>query len=308
MPTRNNGPGTDVLQGVNFGRSGARIGNIGQQFHTRCEARMRAAELRRLNLMQREVKKNMPEIMDAIRAEQNEDFAMRNDSLFDLQDQIHRIFRKIKTSLMQRELQDDLFDELNEIGQSARRSSLDTLKKVARQTLGLGLAEGLFSGAEYDSVVSSWAQQNVQRTDALIDSTLNRMEEVVSDGVMRRREAQEIEKDLQRRFDAAKSRAQSTATDQVGSLDAKVTQMQHEAAGMKRYEWSTSLDERVRECHAEFEGKIFSYDDPPEIWYMTKHGKVYTGRHCNPGEDYNCRCVDYPVLEEETLNPAAFTR
>lgn len=42
------------------------------------------------------------------------------------------------------------------------------------------------------------------------------------------------------------------------------------------YIWRTQRDNRVRSRHAEHEGKIYSWDNPPE------------GGH--PGEDYNCRC------------------
>ena len=51
---------------------------------------------------------------------------------------------------------------------------------------------------------------------------------------------------------------------------------------------------------------MFSYDDPPEMWYMTKHGIVYTGRRCNPGEDYGCRCVALPIFDEDEIEPSAF--
>lgn len=37
-----------------------------------------------------------------------------------------------------------------------------------------------------------------------------------------------------------------------------------------------------------------------------KHGKVYSGRHCNPGEDYQCRCVAKPVFNFDRLNSVAF--
>lgn len=43
------------------------------------------------------------------------------------------------------------------------------------------------------------------------------------------------------------------------------------------YIWRTEEDDRVRSSHAQREGQIFAWDEPPE------------GGH--PGEDYNCRCV-----------------
>lgn len=50
------------------------------------------------------------------------------------------------------------------------------------------------------------------------------------------------------------------------------------------YIWRTRRDGKVRSAHAEREGPIFSWDNPPE-----------GGR---PGEDYGCRCTAEPYLPE----------
>jgi len=50
------------------------------------------------------------------------------------------------------------------------------------------------------------------------------------------------------------------------------------------YIWRTRRDGKVRSAHAEREGQIFSWDDPPQ------------GGH--PGEDYNCRCTAERYLPE----------
>lgn len=48
-----------------------------------------------------------------------------------------------------------------------------------------------------------------------------------------------------------------------------------------QYIWRTAGDSKVRSSHAERDGKIFSWDNPPE------------GGH--PGEDFGCRCTAEPV-------------
>lgn len=50
------------------------------------------------------------------------------------------------------------------------------------------------------------------------------------------------------------------------------------------YVWRTRRDGKVRSSHAEREGQVFSWDDPPE------------GGH--PGEDYGCRCTAEPYLPQ----------
>lgn len=91
------------------------------------------------------------------------------------------------------------------------------------------------------------------------------------------------------------------ARNRVGDLMAGVNTKIYGMFGIKRYVWRTRRDSIVRDCHKSFDGHIFRVDQPPEIWYMTKHGRVYTGRHCHPGEDYNCRCRAIPLFTREAV-------
>ncbi len=54
----------------------------------------------------------------------------------------------------------------------------------------------------------------------------------------------------------------------------------------ERYVWRTRHDPKVRSTHRENDGRIFSWDDPPE-----------TG---HPGADHNCRCEAIPYRPGET--------
>lgn len=89
---------------------------------------------------------------------------------------------------------------------------------------------------------------------------------------------------LLERADVSNSRAELIARDQTLKQNAAITRAGHEEAGINSYIWSTSLDERVREEHAELEGQVFDYNNPPEPG--------------NPGEDFQCRCVAIPYLAE----------
>lgn len=50
------------------------------------------------------------------------------------------------------------------------------------------------------------------------------------------------------------------------------------------YIWRTSGDNKVRASHAANNGKIFAWDNPPEVGH--------------PGEDYNCRCTAESYMPE----------
>lgn len=84
--------------------------------------------------------------------------------------------------------------------------------------------------------------------------------------------------------------AKFLARQETGLFMAKYRQERFQEAGVRRYKWSTSHDARVRHSHKDLDGRTFSYNQPPIV-------DMATGRKGNPGQDYNCRCVDMPVLE-----------
>lgn len=90
---------------------------------------------------------------------------------------------------------------------------------------------------------------------------------------------------LLERGDVSESRAELIARDQTLKLNGDITRVRQQSAGVNSYVWSTSLDERVRDEHAELEGEVFSWDSPPEPGH--------------PGQDFQCRCVAIPAGIEE---------
>jgi SPP1 gp7 family putative phage head morphogenesis protein len=84
--------------------------------------------------------------------------------------------------------------------------------------------------------------------------------------------------------DVSESRAEVIARDQTLTLNGQITEERQTSAGIERYTWSTSLDERVRDEHAALEGEVISWDEPPAVGH--------------PGADVLCRCVALAVVEE----------
>jgi SPP1 gp7 family putative phage head morphogenesis protein len=66
----------------------------------------------------------------------------------------------------------------------------------------------------------------------------------------------------------------------------------YQEAGIRRYLWSTSHDERVRPDHKKLDGKTFSFNQPPIT-------DSRTGARNNPGYDFGCRCVAIPILDDD---------
>ncbi len=94
----------------------------------------------------------------------------------------------------------------------------------------------------------------------------------------------ELKAKLLARGDVSESRAELIARDQTLKLNGSLTEIRQTNAGVTSYTWSTSNDERVREEHAVLEGQVFSWDAAPAVGH--------------PGEDFQCRCVALPVIDE----------
>lgn len=80
-------------------------------------------------------------------------------------------------------------------------------------------------------------------------------------------------------------RANTIARDQTAKMTAAFNEERQTSVGVTHYQWQTAGDERVRPEHADNDGQIFAWDDPP----------AETG---HPGHDVNCRCVALAVFEE----------
>ena len=60
-----------------------------------------------------------------------------------------------------------------------------------------------------------------------------------------------------------------------------INQLRQEDLGIERYIWRSQDDAKVRDNHAEYDDRVFRWDDPP------------AGGH--PGEAHNCRCYAEPI-------------
>lgn len=135
----------------------------------------------------------------------------------------------------------------------------------------------------------AWARDIVSNSDYgikhLPEALIDRVAQTVVSGMEAGERHETIAERMREDFGWSDSKAKLRARDQVSKFNGKLAEVRQTRAGIDRYEWSTSLDERVRETHAENEGKIFEWANPPSE----------TG---NPGEDVLCRCVAIPVIDD----------
>lgn len=103
--------------------------------------------------------------------------------------------------------------------------------------------------------------------------------------------ASQVAEQIQRTSEVTENRAVLIARTEVAKANAAINQARAQYIGVTQYIWRTAQDGDVRESHAELEGNVFSYDDPPFIEGEGAHG---------PGEFPNCRCFSEPIISNTT--------
>jgi SPP1 gp7 family putative phage head morphogenesis protein len=151
----------------------------------------------------------------------------------------------------------------------------------------------LFLGSQ----IAEWRRTNVGLISSMTDEMLEKIGNLLEDYDGTR--VEDVATSLEDTFGLTRARAELIARDQVLKLNADLNQQAQTNAGVDKYRWSTSKDGSVRDDpkdrgdpnHAILEGTKHSWDDPPVTCERT-------GATNHPGQDYQCRCVAIPVLEE----------
>lgn len=281
-----------------FGGSQTVQAKVNQRYPRSAEREFQRVSRAYMKLLNDSLKKHMPEIMEACKES-------RTDSRYDgfsFDWKLRRIMQKISDEVEQAEAKFGLDDYVQKVADIASAQSIREWKRVVKKTLGINILEDYYKGEAYAESLKKWVAENISQIKSIPSETLGNLEQTILNGYRSGATIGQMKKEIQSEYDVSKRKAELLARDQVATLNAQVTKMQQTDAGVKKYKWSTSKDSRVRDCHAELDGQTFSWDDPPEMWYDTKDGRVYTGRHCNPGEDYLCRCVAIPVFDWQTVD------
>lgn len=104
---------------------------------------------------------------------------------------------------------------------------------------------------------------------------------------------------IEAKFGVSKRKAEFLADQETGLLMAKYRQARYQDIGVQEYIWEVSMagsapDSRVRPDHRKLQGRRFSFNNPPVC-------DTATGRRCNPGEDFRCRCVPKAIVNLQAL-------
>lgn len=160
-----------------------------------------------------------------------------------------------------------------------------------RSVIGVAVRGDLGVGAALDA----FRDKNVALIKSLQGQQLEEISDILADAESGAWRVEELQDVIQKQFDVTTAKAELLARDQVLKLNGDLVKTRQQGAGIDKYVWTTSGDERVREMHEELDGTVQSWNSPPVV--------SEDGRREHPGGDYQCRCTAYPVLEELDETP-----
>jgi SPP1 gp7 family putative phage head morphogenesis protein len=163
-----------------------------------------------------------------------------------------------------------------------RTSELQRAELTRQLAAGLGrqIAVDVFSEPGIPARLEAFAAANVQLVKNVPQRFFDDVSARVVQGLRTGERAEDLQAEIQDRYQVSESRARLIARDQVGKLYGELAQARQENLGIDAFTWRTSEDERVRPEHEELDGKKFAWSDPPSEGI--------------PGEPINCRCTAEP--------------
>lgn len=159
-------------------------------------------------------------------------------------------------------------------GEVATRTERRAQQEVARLVPRLTLRSQIPGGDL--GIVLKWRRDNVDLVRSLFQRQTTQLEYVLNNNEFLR--VEDLADRIQQVLGVTEDKADLLARDQTLRLSSQVTIAKQQAAGVSKFIWSTSGDERVRESHEELDGQTFSFDDPP----------VVDGEAILPGQAYGC--------------------
>lgn len=162
--------------------------------------------------------------------------------------------------------------------------------QLLRQTRAALGVDVLIRDRRLAAQMEGFVANNVSLIRGLTEEFAIKVEKSAMQAVQAGRLYTDYAKTLRDQFDFPEERATLIARDQIGKFYGQCNATRQRELGINHYTWRTSEDERVRDLHDDLNGKVFSFDDPPE--------SGTNGERLNPGEPILCRCEAEPNFDD----------
>lgn len=141
-------------------------------------------------------------------------------------------------------------------------------------------------------VGAAWRKEQVAKITGLTSEGAERISRHLAEIGERGMRVETLRKRLEETEEMGYRRARLVARDSVLSLNARLTEERHKAAGVTEYEWLAMSGGSTRKNHADLDGRRFRYDSPP------MGGGTGPNDRGNPGDGIGCRCQAIPIVPE----------
>ena len=166
-------------------------------------------------------------------------------------------------------------------------------RSVTNQLLTVVAIDVLPTLGQASHLLGKWATDQVALIKSLDARYFDEIREAVVTTITEGQSTRTLSQAIQERYGVARSRADLIATDQVGTLNGKITEERQTKLGIEEYTWSNSGDVRVRPLHRNpgdsgaaagaLGGTVRRWSEPHP-----------TEGH--PGYPIRCRCSAIPVI------------
>lgn len=184
-----------------------------------------------------------------------------------------------------------------ETGRAFDKMAAATSKKATAGLAKVGLIPIAPHKIGLDVVIARARDRNISLVEKAGRAYAQDVRDVIGDPANFGLDPEDLAEQLVARGNVSLSRATLVARDQTTKLNAALVEHRARAAGVTRYVWSTSLDERVRPDHAAVEGKECYFGEDPRD--EDPRPVDTDGSPMNPGEPVQCRCVAVPILDDD---------
>ncbi len=123
-----------------------------------------------------------------------------------------------------------------------------------------------------DFYIKNWAKEEIPK-----------MREQVGKMVMEGQRQEAVQEFLIKSYNIGAAKAKFLAQNETSIMISELKKVHYKKMGFSSFIWNTIMDGRERPLHGEYNGKRFTFDDPPII-------DKRTGQKGLPGQSFNCRC------------------
>lgn len=177
----------------------------------------------------------------------------------------------------------------NFVNQIDSANSASVHKSLKQLSGGLSLGTRTLD-ADTKEVLKASIAENVSLIKSIPQKYLGRVEGMVMRSITHPEGRNYLDRELAKSYDITKRRAKFIASDQTRKANAAISAGRLQKLGVKKFEWIHVPNSHPRELHEKLDGKIFEWDNPPEI---QKNPSI----RGYPAQLPGCHCEAAPVFE-----------